>query len=180
MTALFTVFHAAPRSRRTTQLSGGGNRTRGRPTASLIRRPLQRLVRPGHARPHAAMQLPGPAQPHRRASGTFAAARADRASRAVGAAGRRRVTASVGSRAADHPNASMARGAAEAERPSSAAAETADRAAQPPHDTPSAAAPGSARGGAGHTRRPTAWHGPTYLDAARAFAAAPANRLRGP
>ena len=64
----------------------------------MIRRPLQRLVRPGRPRPHPAARPPAPAQPHLDPSCRFAAARADRTSPAVGAAGRRRVTAASGPR----------------------------------------------------------------------------------
>ena len=110
----------------------------------MSRRPLQRLVRPGRPRPHAAdaTAWPGPTPPLRFA-GLRGRSRRQR-SRAVGAACRRRVTASRGAAPPSHPHAPAACGALKAERPSSAAAETAYRAAQPPHDTPSAAAPGSA------------------------------------
>ena len=50
----------------------------------------------------------------------------------------------LGAAPPDRPHAPAASSVAKAERPSSAAAGTANRAVQPPHDTPSAAAPGSA------------------------------------
>ena len=90
----------------------------------MIRRPLQHLVRPGRARPHVEDPLPDHGQPHLCASRAFAAARADRRRAAVGAACRRRVTATDGAAPPSRPNAPATFGAAEAERPSSAAAES--------------------------------------------------------
>ena len=103
-----------------------------------------------------------------------------RASRAVGAAGRRRVTASVGAAPPSHPYAA-ALGAAGAERLSSAAAATTDRAVEPPHESPSAAAPGSAGARPGHTPRHNRLARPNPTSALRAPSRPPApTRFGGP